>query len=334
MSIKSNISIANHKYIKKYYSIIALTLVAVILITINLLSSANSVNDNEVVTQDNLKTDNNSLKDLLTSIVGNIESQENIQDIKTNNQPVNNTNNTSNQSILSKSYFPENQYNDSIQVRAKSDMLIYQNNKQESDTNNTKVNIIKTNKLDNLESKILQGKIISAILETEINSDLPGMIRAVINDNVYSESNDNILIPKGSRLIGKYNSDIVMNQSRVFIEWNRLITPNGVDIEFLSPGVDAQGQAGLTGEINNHHAFRFSQAMLSSLINITAIPKANKEDTKKIEIYKKALLENINNNAQEVIKDNIDIKPTINIKAGTIVNVFVAKDIEFNNEDI
>ena len=128
-------------------------------------------------------------------------------------------------------------------------MLIYQNNKQESDTNNTKVNIIKTNKLDNLESKILQGKIISAILETEINSDLPGMIRAVINDNVYSESNDNILIPKGSRLIGKYNSDIVMNQSRVFIEWNRLITPNGVDIEFLSPGVDAQGQAGLTGEL-------------------------------------------------------------------------------------
>jgi len=322
MSNKSFISIANHKYIKKYYSIIALTLVAILLVIVNLLSSANSSKELDINTQDNLKTDNNSLKDFLTSIVGNIEAHENIQDTKINNQ-----------SILSKSYFPEfdNQYNDNIQVRAKSDMLIYQNTKETIDNKIAKDNIVKTNKIDNLDNKILQGKIISALLETEINSDLPGMIRAVINDNVYSESDTNILIPKGSRLIGKYNSDIQMNQSRVFIEWNRVITPDGIDINFLSSGIDSKGQAGISGDVNHHHIYRLSQAMLSSIINITSMSKSNNEDIKKLKIFKKSLLENANNNAQEIIKDNIDIKPTINIKAGTKINVFVAKDIEFNN---
>ena len=333
MSKKPFISIANHKYIKKYYSIMALAVIAVMLITLNLLSSANSPTSNDVNTQDDLKTDNNSLKDLLTSIVGNIESQENMQDLKMNNQESKNTNN---QSILSKAYFSEfdNQYNDSIQVRAKSDMLIYQNTKSDDKEVSSNSNIIKTTKIDNLDNKILQGKIISAILETEINSDLPGMIRAVINDNVYSESDNNILMPKGSRLIGKYNSDIQMNQSRVFIEWNRIITPDGIDIAFLSLGVDSKGQAGLTGDVNNHHVFRFSEAVLSSLINITSMAKSNKDDIKKIELFKKSLLENASNSAQEIIKDNINIKPTISIKAGSKVNVFVAKDIEFNKDSI
>ena len=106
--------------------------------------------------------------------------------------------------------------------------------------------------INNPDLTLLQGKVIKAVLETEINSDLPGMIRAVVSENVFADRGNQILIPKGSRLVGAYSSEIALGQRRVMVKWTRMIhASTNMDVNFSSPGADSLGRSGMGGEVNN-----------------------------------------------------------------------------------
>ncbi len=115
---------------------------------------------------------------------------------------------------------------------------------------------------------IAQGKIVDAVLETAVNTDLPGEMRAIVSRDVFAESGRQIMIPKGSRLIGTYNTSVARGQARVMIIWTRLIRPDGLDIAIGSGGVDALGRAGVEGSVDNKYAEIFSAAMLTSVLDI------------------------------------------------------------------
>ena len=70
-----------------------------------------------------------------------------------------------------------------------------------------------------------QGTIIPAILETAINSDLPGFVRAVVSRDIRGFDGTTVLIPRGSKLIGQYKSAVALSQTRAFVVWSRLLTP-------------------------------------------------------------------------------------------------------------
>jgi len=109
---------------------------------------------------------------------------------------------------------------------------------------------------------IQQGTLIRGVLLSGINTDLPGNIEARVVSNVYDSINQtSLLIPKGSRLIGVYNHDIVVGQSRVLVAFTRLIRPDGSSIALSgAPGTDMQGVGGFSGEVNNHFFKIFSTA--------------------------------------------------------------------------
>jgi type IV secretion system protein VirB10 len=115
---------------------------------------------------------------------------------------------------------------------------------------------------------IMQGKIIDAVLETAINTDLPGSLRAVVSRDVYSETGKNILINRGSRLVGTYSSTVAYGVARVQILWERIIRPDGVDIKIASGGVDNLGRSGTPGEVDNHIMQNLSSAMMISTLDI------------------------------------------------------------------
>lgn len=109
----------------------------------------------------------------------------------------------------------------------------------------------KATRVGKLGLMITQGKIIDAVLETAINSDLQGMLRAMVSRDVYAETGDTILIPKGSRLIGSYSFDSNVAKSRVNINWNRVILPHGIDVAISSLSTDELGRAGIAGIVDN-----------------------------------------------------------------------------------
>ncbi len=126
-------------------------------------------------------------------------------------------------------------------------------------------------KLANPSRMVVQGTIISAVLETAINTQLPGNIRAQITENVYSYDGSRILMPSGTRLVGTFSTDVKTAQKRVLIAWNRAITPKGKSVALGGTGADRLGRSGTAGHVNNRYAARFGGAFLISAIS--AIPQ-------------------------------------------------------------
>jgi len=115
-----------------------------------------------------------------------------------------------------------------------------------------------------------RGKMLDAIIESAVNTDFGGEIRAIISRDVYSEWGRNILIPKGSRVFGTYNTGTNGAYGRIAIEWTRIDLPTtGYTINFGGTGMDSLGRKGQQGRVDNKFKERFSNAVLRSAFNIT-----------------------------------------------------------------
>ncbi len=112
-----------------------------------------------------------------------------------------------------------------------------------------------------------QGKIIDAILESAINSDFIGEIRAIVSRDVYAEDGKLILIPKGSRVYGTFN---IANQDsgRVGVIWEKVNLANGYSVQIKSDAVDHLGRKGAQGRVDNKFKERMTNSILLSAFNI------------------------------------------------------------------
>ncbi len=187
-------------------------------------------------------------------------------------------------------------------------------------------------RLGNLDLKILQGKIIDAIMETAVNSDLPGMVRAIVSNDIFGETGSRVLLPRGTRLVGQYNSAIRKGQARVFVVWNRAVRPDGIEIVLDSGGTDPLGRAGIRGKVNNHFWQIFGTSALLSLIGAGAANAGVNvgDQFNSISAYREELANSFKETSSQVLNNYIDIPPTINIKQGTRIKVFVARDLDFS----
>ncbi|MEM8986142.1 MAG: type IV secretion system protein VirB10 [Pseudomonadota bacterium] len=170
-----------------------------------------------------------------------------------------------------------------------------------------------------------QGTIIAGVLETAINSDLPGYARAVVSEDVRSLDSRRILIPRGSRLIGQYRSGLAIGESRAFVIWTRLLRPDGVSVELASPATDTLGRAGLPGDVDRHFFQRFGSAILLSVVGAGANAAVQSGDSAII-IGSTSQAEAV---AAEALSQQINIPPTITVDQGAEIRIFLARDLYF-----
>ncbi len=191
------------------------------------------------------------------------------------------------------------------------------------------VDVAQASHIGDTRLMIPQGTTIPAVLETGINSDVPGFVRAVVSRDVRGFDGSTVLVPRGSKLIGQYRSGVAVGQSRAFIVWSRLLTPQGVSIDIGSPAVDAQGQGGVAGETNSHFLKRFGAAILMSVLNAglnAAVNAANPSHTS-IQIGSPQQATSV---AGQALQRDLDTPTTITVPAGTPIRAFVARDLDFS----
>ena len=166
------------------------------------------------------------------------------------------------------------------------------------------------------------------MLETGINSDLPGFVRAIVGRDVRGYDGTTVLIPRGTRLIGQYRNGVAIGQSRAFVVWSRLITPSGLSLDIESPGTDSTGQSGVSGETHTHFFRRFGNAILLSVLNAALQAGANSTGSAatSIVIGSQAQATNV---ATLALQKEIDVPPTVIVHPGTPIQVFVARDLDF-----
>ncbi len=185
-----------------------------------------------------------------------------------------------------------------------------------------------------LSAMIAEGSFIHAILEPATDSDLPGHLRAIVSDPVYSEDGSQILIPSGSRLLGQYKSGMLQGQSRVFIAWTRVMTPAGISVQLGSAGVDALGVAGIgADEIDRHFWQRFGTASLMSLLSAGAANTgvSNDDQNNSASIYRSAIANSFAQTSNQSLQQNNNIAPTLKTWQGKRIMVFVARDLDFEH---
>ncbi len=175
----------------------------------------------------------------------------------------------------------------------------------------------------NPATTVTEGTMIPAILETAINTDVPGYVRAVVSQDVRSFDGTNVLIPRSSRLIGQYQSGVQQGQKRAYVIWTRLIRPDGASVNIASPAVAFDGTTGLEGDVNNHFFRRFGSAMLLSVVGgLGAIASGGTS----------VVLGGAGQSAASIAaQQDGQIGPTIRVRMGEPIRVFTARDLDFTD---
>ena len=172
------------------------------------------------------------------------------------------------------------------------------------------------------KTTVTQGTIISAVLETAINTDVPGFTRAVVSADVRSFDGSRVLIPRSSRLIGQYRSGLQAGQRRAYVIWTRLIRPDGVSVDLASPGTSFSGETGLGGSVNNHFFSRFGSAMLLSVLGGLSALGSGGATT--------IVAGGGQSAAAAAVGQTGQIGPTVRVRQGEPVRVFTARDLDFS----
>ncbi|RWB51838.1 type IV secretion system protein VirB10 [Mesorhizobium sp.] len=199
----------------------------------------------------------------------------------------------------------------------------------------------KATQLKRIDALIPEGTLIPGILETAINSDLPGQIRAITSQDVYSFDGRRILIPTGTRLIGEYQSDVTRGQKRIFVIWTRLIRDDGVSVRLNSIGSDSLGRSGLTGHVDNKWRERFGSAIVLSIVGAgasyltgfgsdQAYGKNNDDAKRGEELARDTIAQTFSDMANQALSENLHIPPTISVSQGERIFVYVRQDLDFS----
>lgn len=171
------------------------------------------------------------------------------------------------------------------------------------------------------KTTVTQGTMIPAVLETAINTDVPGYVRAVVSQDVRSFDGTRILVPRSSRLIGQYQSGLQAGQKRAYVIWTRLIRPDGISVALASPGTAFDGSGGIPGKVDTHFFQRFGSAMLLSVIGgLTTVASGGTS----------VILGGGQNAAATALQQNGQISPTVRVRPGEPIRVVTARDLDFS----
>ncbi|WP_375664944.1 type IV secretion system protein VirB10 [Bartonella sp. TT121SHDZB] len=193
--------------------------------------------------------------------------------------------------------------------------------------------------LRNRDLLITQGTQIDCTLETKIITSQPGMTTCHLTRDIYSTSGRVVLLDRGSKVVGFYQSGIQQGQTRVFVQWLRIETPSGVVVNLDSPGTGPLGEAGIGGWIDRHFWERFGGAIMVSIIGdlgewvkgkINKNSKENKENAQPQGVQSQGV-QNAESIVTDVIQNSINIAPTLYKNQGERVNIFVARDLDFSD---
>jgi len=176
--------------------------------------------------------------------------------------------------------------------------------------------------------QVMAGTIIPASLVTGLNSDLPGQVIAQVTEHVYdTPTGQHLLIPQGSKLLGRYDSVVAYGQSRALVVWNRIIMPNGTSITIDNlPAVDMAGYAGLEDKVDYHSWQLFKAAIVSSVLSVSSEIGRDRDDDI-LNTLRDGGQQTINQAGQEIVTRQLQVQPTLTIRPGWRLRVIVNKDI-------
>ena len=198
----------------------------------------------------------------------------------------------------------------------------------------------KASVIQNPDMVVTEGTMIPCVLQTAINSELPGLVTCVVPVDIRGTTGNVVLLDRGTRIVGQIQSGLMQGQDRVFVDWTRAETPDHVIVTLDSPGSDELGRAGLPGAVDNHLWQRFGGALMLTLVQgaldaatIEAAGSGGSSSTSQQAglgfVY--AGQSNGQSIANTALLNTINIAPTLSKNQGDTVSLIVAHDMDFSD---
>jgi type IV secretion system protein VirB10 len=179
--------------------------------------------------------------------------------------------------------------------------------------------------------QLLAGTIISASLVTGLNADLPGFVIAQVTEHTYDTVTGRyLLIPQGSRLIGKYDSVVAYGQERALVVWQRIIRPDGSSIVIDNlPATDTAGYAGLADGVDMHAWKLLKGVALATILGLGSSLAfgSGSGDSDIIRALRESTGQTTNRAGQRLIERELNVQPTLTVRPGWPLRVIVHKDL-------
>jgi type IV secretion system protein TrbI len=177
--------------------------------------------------------------------------------------------------------------------------------------------------------QLMAGTVISASLVTGLNSDLPGFVIAQVTEHVYDTVTGRfLLIPQGSRLIGKYDNIVAFGQERALVVWQRIILPDGSSIVIDNvPATDTGGYAGLADQVDLHTWKLLKGVALATVLGVGSELAFGSSDSDLIKALQQSTQSTTNRAGQRLIERNLNVQPTITVRPGWPLRIIAHKDL-------
>lgn len=184
--------------------------------------------------------------------------------------------------------------------------------------------------------QVMAGTIIAASLVTGLNSDLPGRVIAQVTEHVYdTPTGRHLLLPQGTRVLGRYDSVVAFGQSRALVIWERLILPDGSSVVIDNwPATDTAGYAGLEDEVDNHTLRLLKGIALSTLLGVGTELTFGDDESDLVQAIRSSAQDSANQSGQRIVRRNLDIQPTLKVRPGWPVRIIAHKDLILRPYDV
>ena len=177
---------------------------------------------------------------------------------------------------------------------------------------------------------LTRGTTIPCVLVTKIVTDHAGITKCQATKDVWSANGKTVLIERGSVFLGEQTAAMLQGQARVAVRWTQVETPKGVVVQIDSPSVGKLGAAGNAAYVNYHFWKRFGGSVMISLIGDLSNGLSKRLSKRDADVTFEQSNENANSMAEEALRNSINIPPTGTINQGALLNIMVARDVDFN----
>ena len=207
-----------------------------------------------------------------------------------------------------------------------------------------------------MSQMILEDKPIPAVLARSVyasdgfSDNVP--ITAIVERNIYAEEGRNIIIPAGSRVIGRLGGGSTGGNSggavKIGISWKRLIRPDGSQFIFSSANTaDAQGRAGAIGYLDEQLLKRYTMPLLTTALEsglayamakgkgTTNYSNGNSTEDARSQAAEEArqnFIAQMNNIFEEILQRKANIRSVTYVPAGTRIIIFPNEDMWLNDD--
>jgi type IV secretion system protein VirB10 len=177
--------------------------------------------------------------------------------------------------------------------------------------------------------QLMAGTIIAASLVSGLSSDLPGFVIAQVTENVFdSVAGRHLLIPQGSRLIGKYDNVVAFGQERALVVWQRIIMPDGTSVVIDNlPATDTGGYAGLADQVDFHTWKLLKGVALATILGVGSELAFGSSDNDLVKALQQSTQSTTNRAGQRLVERYLNVQPTLTVRPGWPLRVIVHKDI-------